>query len=284
MAGRHFLSDDQVQHLTELWEAHQRQSMGNQPLQPPPMPPMNEPWDYVCKTPAGGIAGLSGDTISSELCDVYREASSVVAGQKTLTAITAGSSPWQLRVYNLDTDDAPGDTFVKTGLTKGGTRIIYNPSGSSVAGMKGKQFHRTLANQTAGAINVDLNEEFPATTVYTHPQFTITSGQLFASETGYYFYGFNFRADIANNGSLSAVTHIRTGFSATGRTLYTHASVWLPALTNSTGTTDNIDISCSGVLYVSDATKAIQVFVHRHGDTSQALDYYWRIFLSEKMY
>lgn len=85
--------------------------------------------DLMVKTPADGIQGrevVSGDqTISSALCDRYREIGTIATGTMTLEAVLkADESPAQLRVYNISNDAVAGNTFVATSVLQSGVRYV----------------------------------------------------------------------------------------------------------------------------------------------------------------
>lgn len=87
--------------------------------------------DLVIMTPASGIAGRSGLTIYSELCDCYKEVDAVVStGQtvttKTLTPITipGTGSTWQQRIYNMSSTAVEPSKIGVSSLTVFATRYI----------------------------------------------------------------------------------------------------------------------------------------------------------------
>ena len=71
----------------------------------------------IVKTPEGGIKARIGDTIYSATCIRCIAAEAETAGEKTIH-----ETDEELLVYNLDTSEVPGDSYVKTNLTANGTR------------------------------------------------------------------------------------------------------------------------------------------------------------------
>ncbi len=72
----------------------------------------------IVKTPEGGIPARDGTTIYSATCTRCVEATST-AGQKTIL-----ETDEELLVYNLEIAAVPGDIYVSTGLTLGGTLCV----------------------------------------------------------------------------------------------------------------------------------------------------------------
>lgn len=91
-------------------DSHRRGIPGN--------PPAETAVDIFVKTPAGGIAARSGNTIYSEWCAVVVETRSG-AGEKTLKE--SGNT---VEVFNVYPDAVTGEVIVPTGLTIWGTRYV----------------------------------------------------------------------------------------------------------------------------------------------------------------
>ena len=84
----------------------------------------------VVKTPPGGIPARSGTTIYSALCDVYFVAipSGDPEDRRELEALTDGSTPLQLRAFNLSTSDVAGNIYVVVDrLRNGEWYVVVEP-------------------------------------------------------------------------------------------------------------------------------------------------------------
>jgi len=78
------------------------------------------PKDIIVKTPVGGIAARSGNTIYSEMCTICVESATGVAGERTMV-----DTDDTIEVFNIYTGDpVTGGVRVPTSLTIWGTRYV----------------------------------------------------------------------------------------------------------------------------------------------------------------
>lgn len=250
-----------------------------------PQMPWTPPLIGFCKIPAGGIAALSGtNPPSHEECDIWWGA----APDETTLDRALEDSDSKEEIYNVGTAAAAEDVIYPFWKSNCGMLFIAPQASTSTPGsFKGKEFSASLANQPSGCSNIDFTAEWPATSVYTHPQWYLSSGKLYANTAGYYFFAFFCRitVDSGDSAGLSADTHFGTGIGTSSMTHYPYCNVWVPSGDiRYSGGQDNIDLSCSGIVQVTDTSKACITYMHRHGDTTLYLDYAWRVFLSELMY
>ncbi len=73
----------------------------------------------IVKTPAGGIDARVGTTLSSATCIKCVAAETAIPGEKTLH-----ETDEELVVYNTETADVAGDSYVTTTLSPNGTRYV----------------------------------------------------------------------------------------------------------------------------------------------------------------
>jgi len=63
---------------------------------------------YIAKSPAGGIAARSGDTLTSQNCDLYG-----IVDDELNAIIDSGSEPHVRKVYNLSTTAIDGSAYLQ---------------------------------------------------------------------------------------------------------------------------------------------------------------------------